>query len=86
MVEKRFGSNHLGVVPAPIAFLVACPKLYAPEPTGDAAPTYVPRLERILKQNIVPFWYDKSLNRVNGGYVINFGPTGELKAPGVGRI
>ncbi len=36
---------------------------------GPAA--YVPRLERNLRDNIVAFWYPKSLDKVNGGYVIS---------------
>ncbi|MCU0913794.1 MAG: AGE family epimerase/isomerase [Planctomycetes bacterium] len=45
------------------------------------ADTYVPRLEKILTTNIVPFWYDKSLDRTNGGYTISFDAQGNLKQP-----
>ena len=47
----------------------------------DLAAEYLPRLERILTENIVPFWYDRSLDREHGGYIISFGPDGELIEP-----
>lgn len=50
------------------------------------AETYVPRLEKNLKENILAFWLKKSIDRVNGGYTINFGPRGEDKGPGVKMI
>ena len=50
------------------------------------AKTYVPRLEKILKDNIASFWLSKSLDRVNGGYTINFGPKGAPKGPGTKMI
>jgi mannobiose 2-epimerase len=50
------------------------------------AQSYIPRLERNLKENILPFWLNKSIDLVNGGYTINFGPRGEAKGPGVKMI
>jgi len=47
---------------------------------------YIPRLEKILTENIAPFWYEKSLDRQHGGYIISFGPTGELKTPATKMI
>jgi mannobiose 2-epimerase len=35
------------------------------------AGTYAERLERNLKENIVAFWYPRTLDRANGGYIIN---------------
>ncbi len=40
-------------------------------------PKYSQRLEKILSENIAPFWIQKSLDRENGGYIINFGPASE---------
>jgi mannobiose 2-epimerase len=49
---------------------------------GTSTPrAHIPRLEKILKENIAPFWFSKSLDRTNGGYKINFGPRGEPKGP-----
>ena len=51
---------------------------------GQAA--YLPKLEKNLKENIMAFWFSKSLDRVNGGYTINFGPQGEPKGHGTKMI
>jgi mannobiose 2-epimerase len=48
--------------------------------------SYTQKLEKNLKENIVPFWLSKSLDRDNGGYTINFGPQGEPKGPGTKMI
>ncbi|MDQ3687317.1 MAG: AGE family epimerase/isomerase [Acidobacteriota bacterium] len=48
--------------------------------------TYVPKLEKILNENIARFWLAKSLDGKNGGYVINFGPEGEPKGAGTKMI
>lgn len=48
--------------------------------------TYIPKLERNLKENIVPFWLTKSLDRKNGGYLIDFDAKGEPKLPGTKAI
>ena len=37
---------------------------------------YIPRLERNLRDNIVAFWYPKTLDRVNGGYIISYDAKG----------
>jgi cellobiose epimerase len=50
------------------------------------AQSYIPRLEKNLKENILSFWLNKSIDRANGGYTINFGPRGEAKDPGVKMI
>ncbi len=57
-------------------------------PAQDTAAlrAYVPKLEKNLKENIVGFWMSKSLDRKNGGYIINFGPRGEPKGPGTKMI
>jgi mannobiose 2-epimerase len=38
-------------------------------------------LQKILTENIVPFWYDKGLDRTNGGYTISFDIEGKLREP-----
>jgi mannobiose 2-epimerase len=47
---------------------------------------YVPKLEKNLQQNIVPFWLSKTLDAQNGGYTLNFGLKGEPLGPGVKMI
>jgi mannose/cellobiose epimerase-like protein (N-acyl-D-glucosamine 2-epimerase family) len=73
---REFGSCWIltGIVAISI-----CPALHAAQDRTALAKTHIPKFERILKENIVPFWYGKSLDRKNGGYTINFGPAGEPK-------
>lgn len=52
----------------------------AAEP-AQMAEKYVPQLEKILTTNIVPFWYDKGIDRVHGGYTISFDIQGKLREP-----
>ena len=53
---------------------------------ADLSAAYVARLEKNLNQAIIGFWYPKCLDRKNGGYAINFGPTGEPKGDGAKMI
>jgi len=53
---------------------------------ATVAKKYVPRFEKILKENIASFWLTKSIDRVNGGYTINFGPKSEPKGEGTKMI
>lgn len=39
----------------------------------------VPEMEKTLRDNIVAFWYPKTLDRKYGGYTLNHGPNGEWK-------
>ena len=86
MTKKSLELKRFAPALTLIIIFLLCPKSYALSRSTEPAETYIPRLERILKQNIVPFWYDKSLDRINGGYIINFGPKGELKGPGAKMI
>ena len=36
-------------------------------------------LEKTLQENILDFWYPRSIDKANGGYIIAFGPKGQLK-------
>jgi hypothetical protein len=53
---------------------------------AELAGSAIPRLEKVLKENIASFWFTKSLDRINGGYTINFGPNSEPKGPGTKMI
>ena len=53
----------------------------APGEMQQVSQKYTPMLQKILTENIVPFWYDKSLDRTNGGYTISFDIEGKLKEP-----
>lgn len=69
-----------------IILLAICSKLTAALDRAELADNAVPRLENVLLENIASFWYNKSLDRINGGYTINFGPEGEPKGPGTKMI
>ena len=45
-----------------------------------------PRLESNLVQNIAGFWYPKSVDRVHGGYILNYDIAGRLKGDGAKMI
>jgi mannose/cellobiose epimerase-like protein (N-acyl-D-glucosamine 2-epimerase family) len=47
-----------------------------------AAREFVPRLERNLRKNIIPFWYPSTLDKANGGYIINHDAQGKLNPAG----
>ncbi len=53
----------------------------APSEMQQVSQKYTPMLQKILTENIVPFWYDKSLDRTNGGYTISFDIEGKLREP-----
>ncbi len=54
--------------------------------TLATAQAHAPRIEKALKENILGFWYPRCIDSRNGGYTINFGPTGEPKGPGTKGI
>jgi mannobiose 2-epimerase len=82
MTHKRF---QQAVILA-LILLMLTPNGALPQRKTSAAETYVPKLEKILKENIAAFWLSKSLDGKNGGYTINFGPRGEPKGPGVKMV
>jgi len=67
-------------------FLLAFQATVQAQDRSSLPKAYIPRLEKNLKENIAPFWYTKSLDRKNGGYIINFGPRGEPKGEGTKMI
>ncbi|MBI1787716.1 MAG: AGE family epimerase/isomerase [Acidobacteria bacterium] len=67
--------------PSRRAFLALLPAL------GPAqSPALAPRMQKALRENILPFWLERSLDRQNGGYTIHFGPRGEPKGEGTKMI
>ena len=71
---------------ATITLLAGRSAICATSRRAQLAEEYVPRVEKILTQNIAPFWHNKSLDRDNGGYIINFGLHGEPMGPGTKMI
>jgi cellobiose epimerase len=78
MGENRFSQRwHVVCMAIVVMSALTC---IASEQT-QLAEKYVPRLEKILTENIVPFWQEKSLDRTNGGYIISFDSKGKLIEP-----
>jgi mannose/cellobiose epimerase-like protein (N-acyl-D-glucosamine 2-epimerase family) len=53
---------------------------------AELADAYIPRLETMLKENIVAFWLTKSIDHKHGGYTIDFGPQGQDRPGGAKMI
>lgn len=78
-----FARDLAGLLPV-ISFILAVSAASAQDHSSLA--TYIPRLEKNLKQNIIPFWMEKTLDTKNGGYIINFGPDSEPLGEGTKMI
>ncbi|HYK91407.1 MAG TPA: AGE family epimerase/isomerase [Acidobacteriota bacterium] len=80
---------HKRGTPKPCLFALAALALSTPGLAAQdsaALRAFIPRLEKNLKENIIGFWMSKSLDRSNGGYIINFGLRSEPKGPGTKMI
>jgi mannobiose 2-epimerase len=42
----------------------------------------VPAIEKNLRENVIPFWFPRAIDREHGGFTINHGPKGEPLAGG----
>ncbi len=59
----------------------------AQEPPPAARLTaLLPSLEKNLRENIVPFWFPRSVDREHGGYTVHYGPKGEPLAGGTKAV
>lgn len=65
----------------PTAFLLLLALAPAVGLAADAG-KYIPELEKALHENIVSFWYPKSLDRKHGGYFLHFDAQGQPKEDG----
>ena len=45
-----------------------------------------PKVERNLTQNVIPFWFPRSIDREHGGFIVHYGPKGEPLDGGVKMI
>ncbi len=59
---------------------------YAARDNVELSETYIPKLEKMLNENIASFWLSKSPDYKNGGYTISFDSKGELKPDGTKMI
>jgi mannose/cellobiose epimerase-like protein (N-acyl-D-glucosamine 2-epimerase family) len=85
-VRTKVRTQRQVLILSALAILSASGPLRAADDATALAEKYVPRLEKILIENIAPFWHDKSLDREHGGYIINFGPEGQSRGPGTKMI
>jgi hypothetical protein len=86
MVVKKRGTILCRLVLAFIIPLLIYSELPAGIDRAELADSAIPRLEKVLQENIASFWLSKSPDNVNGGYTINFGPNSEPKGPGTKMI
>jgi mannobiose 2-epimerase len=86
MLDKKFKQFRFRIVLILVVLMSVCTTLHAAPRRAELAKTYIPKFEKILKDNIVSFWHSKTIDRKNGGYTINFGPDGELKGEGTKMI
>ena len=81
--------SFLTALAAPLAAHPLSAALAQPQPQAAASATarigppsaasldaFIPRLERALHENVNPFWFPRSLDREQGGYMINHDPAG----------
>ncbi|MCF7972308.1 MAG: AGE family epimerase/isomerase [Phycisphaerae bacterium] len=60
--------------------------VWAAQDRAQLADACIPKLEKMLHENIAAFWLSKSIDRDHGGYTINFGPQGEDRPSGTKMI
>ena len=80
---------------AAVAALLAVRRLPARRPSPRrprpsiavaAVKALAPRIEQNLRENVVPFWFPRCVDTVNGGYTVHYGPKGEVLGGGVKMI
>jgi mannobiose 2-epimerase len=86
MIANRIKRVRWYWIPTIVVLLSVWPKSCPAQDRSDLAKKYVPEFEKILKENIASFWLTRSIDRANGGYIINFGPNSEPKGEGTKMI
>jgi mannobiose 2-epimerase len=79
MKNKMLENPRFYLILTFVILISICTNLQAAPDRKTLSRTYIPKFEKILKNNIVPFWYSKSLDHKNGGYIINFDINGQPK-------
>jgi mannobiose 2-epimerase len=46
----------------------------------------IPAIEKNLRENVIPFWFPRSVDTTHGGYAIHYGPKGEALEGGTKAI
>ena len=58
----------------------------APSQPGFDAGAMRAGAQRALDENLIPFWYPRSIDTTHGGHTVHYGPTGEALAGGTKMI
>src|SRR5262249_10405072 len=82
MRRERLRTLAVGLLQ--LSLLASSPRQAGAQP--QTVSSYIPRLEKNIRDNILACWLTRSLDREHGGYTINFGPLGEPKSPGTKMI
>lgn len=61
------------------------PGLAQPD-AGERLAALVPALEKNLRDNVIRFWFPRSVDRQHGGYTVHFGPAGEPLSGGTKAV
>jgi mannose/cellobiose epimerase-like protein (N-acyl-D-glucosamine 2-epimerase family) len=56
------------------------------DPARARLKALVPAIEKNLRENVIRFWYPRSVDSVNGGFTVHFGPRGETLPGGTKMI
>jgi len=68
-----------------VLFLILLVSAGRAQDKAQLADTYMPRLEKMLQENIVSFWMAKSIDQEHGGYTISFDAQGQ-EQPGAPKM
>ncbi|MEJ7708702.1 MAG: hypothetical protein WKF84_02330 [Pyrinomonadaceae bacterium] len=72
-----------------LLFNVSGGAVVARQQKADAAfraHAFLPRVQKVLTDNIAAFWFEKAVDRKYGGYIVSYGPRGELRENGTKMI
>jgi mannose/cellobiose epimerase-like protein (N-acyl-D-glucosamine 2-epimerase family) len=79
-------SQQAGSPAARSAHGSAAPASTAPAAAAGRLAALVPKIEHNLRENVLHFWFPRTVDRVNGGYTIHYGPSGEALPGGTKMI
>jgi mannose/cellobiose epimerase-like protein (N-acyl-D-glucosamine 2-epimerase family) len=57
-----------------------------PDSPDQRLAALVPAIEKNLRENVIPFWFPRSVDKTNGGFVVHYGPKGEALEGGTKAI
>jgi mannobiose 2-epimerase len=75
----------LALIAAPLALRAPLAAVQPDEPARRLA-ALLPAIDKNLRENVVPFWFPRCIDREHGGYTISYGPRGEPRPGGTKAI